>query len=131
MMSRSFLVSPVSDQIHVLTSCDVNGQTRGTGVCFPIVTHADGSLVLQAPRGPDQQPLTASEAKPNATLVAYLYGLGFVSLQADACELPPSPPPTTATPIYMRYDYRPNAAPSKPLEFSAQPVFAALAAKQI
>ncbi len=130
-MSNRFLVSPVSDQIHVLTSCDVNGQTRGSGVCFPIVTHADGSLVLQAPRGPDQQPLTNSEAKPGESIVMYLYGLGSVSPAANAGELPPSPTPVTATPVYMRYDYRPNAASSKPIDFSAQPTFAGLAPKQI
>lgn len=134
-VSQAFTVSAVPDQIHVLTSCDINGQTRGTGVCFPLVTHANGTLVLQAARGPNQEPLTDSEAKPGETLVMYAYGLGRVSANATAGDIPPSPVPTTATPMYMRYDYRMNATPSKPLDPGAsavpQPAFAGLAPQEV
>lgn len=136
-VSKSFVVSPASDQIHVLNSCDVNGQTRETGVCYSLVTHADGNLVLQAPRGPNGQPLTNSEAKPGETLVMYLYGMGAVSPTAIAGNVPPSPPPTVASPVSARYDYAANASPSKPIAAPigalplAPPPFAGLAPKQI
>lgn len=136
-VSQAFTVSAVPDQIHVLTSCDINGQTRGSGVCFPLITHANGNLVLQAPRGPNQQPITDSEANPGETLVMYAYGLGRVSSNATAGDIPPSPVPTTASPMYMRYDYRINASPSIPFDpgvyavSNPQPTFAGLAPQQV
>ena len=134
--TQSFAVWPVPDQIHVLQSCDLGGQTRGTGVCFPIVTHLDGSLVLQAPRGPDQVALSTSEARPGEVLTMYAYGLGQVSPVVQPGALSPNPPATVLTPIYLQFDYRPNASPSmpifnSPLTITAQPLFAGLTPGQV
>ena len=135
-VTKSFTVSPVPDQIHVLQSCDIGGQTRGSGVCFPIVTHGDGSLVLQAPRAPGQPPLSNSEARPGEELVVYAYGLGQVSSAVQAGSANPNPPAVVTAPIYLQFDYRPNASASmpvlnSPLTTTAQPVFAGLVPSQV
>jgi uncharacterized protein (TIGR03437 family) len=135
-MSQSFAVIPVPDQIHVLQSCDIGGETRNTGVCFPIVTHLDGSLVLQAPRVPGQPPLSNSEALPGEALIMYAYGLGQVSPAMQAGSASPNPPAVVVSPVYLQFDYRPNASPSAPtlnssLTTTAQPLFAGLAPDEV
>jgi|SRR5579872_2158007 len=136
-VSREFAVVPVPDQVHVLNSCDVNGTTRETGVCFPLVTHADGRLVLQAPRAADQIPLTASEAKPGETLIMYLFGMGVVAPAINAGDVTPVPPPTIPSPVVLRYEYSINASPSLPPGLPggamplAPPPFAGLAPGQV
>ncbi|HTC90297.1 MAG TPA: hypothetical protein VK686_18445 [Bryobacteraceae bacterium] len=135
-VTKSFTVSPVPDQIHVLQSCDIGGQTEGSGVCFPIVTHGDGSLVLQAPRAPGQPALSNSEARPSEELVVYAYGLGQVSPAVQAGSASPNPPAVVTAPIYLQFDYRPNASASMPilnssLTTTAQPVFAGLVPGQV
>ena len=136
-MSREFTVYPVPDQVHVLTSCDVNGSAIGTGVCFPLVTHDDGSLVQQALRAADATPLTASEAHPGEVLTMYLYGLGTVTPAISAGDVTPVPAPVTSAPVTLRFDYQINAAPSVPPGLPAgapppaAPPFAGLAPNQI
>jgi uncharacterized protein (TIGR03437 family) len=135
-VTKSFTVSPVPDQIHVLQSCDIGGETQGSGVCFPMVTHSDGSLVLQAPRAPGQAPLSNSEARPGEVLVVYAYGLGQVSPAVQAGSASPNPPAVVTAPIFLQFDYRPNASPSMPvlnssLTTTAQPVFAGLTPSQV
>jgi uncharacterized protein (TIGR03437 family) len=115
-VSQSFPVYVAPDQIHVLTSCDINGQTRGTGVCYPLVTHSDGRLVLEAPRASSDGPaLTNSEAEPGETLVMYAYGLGQVSPPGVIAGAASPAPAATATETFqMGFSYLPNASPSLP-----------------
>ena len=135
-LSKSFIVSPVPDQIHMLQSCDITNSAGIYGSCYAIVTHADGSLVLQAPRGPSGPPLTNSEAHPGETLVMYAFGLGSVSPAVQAGSASPAPAATVISPIYLQFDYRPNASPSAPmlnssLTTTTQPVFAGLTPGQV
>lgn len=122
--SRAFSVYVTPDNIHILKSCDIGGQTRGTGVCYPLVTHLDGRLVLQAPRAtPDGPPLTNSEAVPGETLVMYAYGLGQVTPAVTAGTVSPNTPATATEQFEMRYDYLPNLSPSLPsVPFGALPI---------
>ena len=112
--SKAFVLSPVPDQIHVIQSCDIGGQTFETGVCYPIVTHLDGSLVLQDARGPGQVPLTNTEAHPGEVITMYAYGLGAVSPAVQEGTASPVPAAVVTAPIYLQFDYRPNASPSMP-----------------
>src|SRR5260370_40158699 len=65
--SRSFSIIPVTDNIHILTSCDllVNGTSPP---CDPIVTHGDGKPVN-----------LSNPAKIGEELVMYAVGLGSTS----------------------------------------------------
>lgn len=135
-MSKAFIVVPVPDQIHVLQSCDIGGQTLGTGVCFPIVTHGDGNFVLEAPRVPGQPALSNSEAKPGEALVMYAYGLGPVSPVVQAGAVSPKPPAVVVSPLQLQFDYRLNAGPSAPtlnssFTSTAHPTFAGLTPGQV
>jgi uncharacterized protein (TIGR03437 family) len=130
-VSKAFVLSPLPDRIHVLQSCDIDGQTFGTGVCYPIVTHADGTLVLQDARGPGQVPLTNTEALPGEVITMYAYGLGVVSPAVQAGSASPNPAATVTAAVNLQFDYRPNASPSTPTLNSsttstAQPIFAGL-----
>lgn len=136
-VSSSFAVAPVSDQIHVLTSCDIGGTTVNTGVCVPLVTHADGSLVLQDISSPGQSGVTHTAATAGEVLVMYAYGLGGVASPPTLGTPAPNELVPVAEPIYIQYDYRPNQSPTMPT-FSgspsgtpARPIFAGLAPGQI
>src|ERR1019366_7027511 len=111
--SRSFLVQPVFDRVHILQSCDIGGRTEGGGICYPLVTHADGSLVLQDIRV-NGQAQDHSEAQPGEVLVMYAYGLGPVTPPVQAGTLSPLRAAVATEPFYLRYDYSGNAAPAMP-----------------
>lgn len=110
---RPFAVQPVFDRVHILQSCDIGGRTEGAGVCYALVTHADGSLVLQDIRvnGLAQ---SRTEAQPGEVLVMYACGLGAVAPPVTAGTPSPVPAAVAAGPFYLRYDYSANAAPSMP-----------------
>ena len=79
--SASISLSPMSDQPHIVTTCDVNVSSPAPGsVCAPVVTHADGSLVT-----PDHPAHTAEE------LVLYAFGLGSTLPGLAAGEASPEP----------------------------------------
>lgn len=91
--SRSFLVIPVSDNIHILTSCDllVNGTIAS---CDPIVTHGDGKPVN-----------LSNPARIGEELVMYAVGLGMTSPVVTAGTATPTPAPVVASQAGVTYDY--------------------------
>ena len=104
-------IQPVAfDSIHVLTYCDVLGITgvqlspSTIPACTSnIVAHADGSLVsLDAP------------AKPGEEIVIYAFGLGLTNPTPKTGSASPSPAATLNSPLYLQFDFRPNATPSQP-----------------
>jgi uncharacterized protein (TIGR03437 family) len=63
--SRSFLLRPVSENGHVVTSCDLIGDTNPNSVCSRVAYHADGRAVdMGAP------------AARGETIILFAYGLG-------------------------------------------------------
>ncbi len=129
--SQTFQVQAVHDRVHIIQSCDIGGQTYGTGVCYPLVTHADGSLVQQDIRSSSGEQ-THTEAQPGETLVMYAYGLGAVNTAVPLGDLSPNPAAVAAEMFSMRYDYSPNAGPSMPGNSQyLLPVFAGLTPGQI
>ncbi len=133
-LSKAFVLSPVPDQVHVIQSCDIGGQTFETGVCYPIVTHADGSLVLQDLRVPGQMPLTTTEARPGEVITMYAYGLGAVSPAVQEGATSPVPAATVTGPVYLQFDYRPNASPSMPTvgsPMTTTPIFVGLTPTEV
>jgi uncharacterized protein (TIGR03437 family) len=102
-------LTPLADQIHILTSCDLLlptavARVNLTGLpCAPMITHGDGSLVS-----------ATKPAKAGEELVAYAVGLGltnpFVATGKPAATSSP-----TAETFTIDYNYRPNALATKPL----------------
>jgi uncharacterized protein (TIGR03437 family) len=106
--SAVFQLMALSDQIHVLTSCDtfltaVPPPINYTGLpCSPMVTHVDGSLVS-----------FGSPAQPGEEVVAYAVGLGSTNPALVAGQPAPSAAPTTIA-FNLQFTYVPNALPSRP-----------------
>jgi uncharacterized protein (TIGR03437 family) len=83
---ESFPLNPVSDAIHVVTTCDttmppvIGREPERTGPCRTLLTHLDGELVTPA-----------NPAKAGETVVVYLVGLGAVSLNQQNGQAAPGP----------------------------------------
>jgi hypothetical protein len=105
--SKSFLMNPpVTDNLHVLTTCDAFPPEQVIGnSCNAVVTHADGTLVT-----------AASPAKAGEEIVIYAFGLGQTSPAVKTGAVTPTPAPVLAGNrlVYVQFDFRPNAAPSPP-----------------
>ncbi len=113
-------ITPLADQVHVLTSCDILLQPDPPSVnltglpCPPMVIHGDGQLVS-----------AANPAKPGEQLAAYAVGLGPTNPPARAGQ--PAPAPLHAVQaMALDYNFHINALPAKPAEGSAVPLFTGL-----
>jgi uncharacterized protein (TIGR03437 family) len=110
-------LTPLADQVHILTACDVllpNAVERVnlTGLpCPPMVTHADGTLVS-----------ATKPAKAGEELVAYAVGLGPTNPPVATGQPATTHAPTTEV-FAIDYNYHPNALPAKPLAFSNTGLF--------
>jgi uncharacterized protein (TIGR03437 family) len=95
-------LSPVEDQIHVLTD-DTIRQSLNGGQMYPLqgpaITHANGALVD-----------LANPAIPGEELVMYTVGLGLAP-NAKTGQ-PTASPAISLRGFSMKYDYTANAAPS-------------------
>jgi hypothetical protein len=91
------------EHCYSITRNDAAGPLNLTGLpCPPMVTHADGSLVM-----------AKNPAKPGEELVAYAVGLGQTSPPLETGRVVTSPAPTLTT-FTMDFNYRPNALPTRP-----------------
>ena len=80
-LSATISLSPMFDQPHIATTCDVKLSSSAPGsLCVPDVTHGDGSLVT-----PDHPAHTGEE------LVLYAFGLGSTVPGLGAGEASPVP----------------------------------------
>ncbi|MBZ5607298.1 MAG: hypothetical protein LAP38_03500 [Acidobacteriia bacterium] len=77
--SRSFALSQITDNAHVLTSCDLTWDTNWFSSCSRVAFHGDGTQITGK-----------SPARPGETIVVYLWGLGQTSPIVPSGE--PSPP---------------------------------------
>jgi len=94
-------LSPVSDSVHLISTCDETGifLSLAYGVpadtCVAMVMHAGGPLVSQA-----------SPAKPGETLVAWAYGLGAVDHpMPEPCCSSPDQLPLAVQPFTVNFCY--------------------------
>jgi uncharacterized protein (TIGR03437 family) len=116
--SKAFRLVVVPDVLHVLTTCDsfpgmqvdLSSSSASSGVCLPVVTHADGRMV-----GPNLP------ATPGETIVIYAVGLGQTTPAVKTGDPTPTPAPTVRSdsPFFTRgvglqFDFRVNAGPSRP-----------------
>jgi uncharacterized protein (TIGR03437 family) len=72
-------LSPVSDQIHILNSCDTPLNPR-SGPCGPVLLHSDGSLVS-----------TGNPAMVGESITMQAYGLGYADSPVTTGMPSPSP----------------------------------------
>jgi len=77
--SRSFPLNVVSDNSHVITSCDATWDTNWASSCSRLIFHPDGTPVSE------KAPATRGE-----TLVLYVWGLGRTSPAVPTGELSPA-----------------------------------------
>ena len=77
--SRSFALSQITDNAHVLTSCDLTWDTNWFSSCSRVAFHGDGTQITGK-----------SPARPGEMIVVYLWGLGLTSPIVPSGE--PSPP---------------------------------------
>jgi uncharacterized protein (TIGR03437 family) len=116
-------ITPLADQIHVLTSCDILLGADSTSVnltglpCPAMVIHGDGTLVS-----------TANPAKPGEELAVYTVGLGPTNPASREGQPAPAPIHTVQT-FLIDYNFRANAFPTKPASGSPIPLFSGLAPK--
>lgn len=102
---EAFPVSPESDSIHVVTTCDSttlpNVGADPSTPCRAAVTHADGSLVTPA-----------NPAKAGETLVVYAFGLGETNTVVRTGAATREPGLVSDVAVYFQFG--PNLAPVKP-----------------
>ncbi len=103
----AFSVTPLSDHIHILGTCDT--VVSGSGIapvnglpCAPLVTHADGSLVS-----------ASNPAAGNEELVAYAAGLGATNPPVATGQAASEAVPT-ANSFMLSFDWIPDALPAQP-----------------
>jgi uncharacterized protein (TIGR03437 family) len=108
--TKGLAISPVSQQIHVLTTCDMGGVPCFGIDASPLVTHLNGKI------------LSADDpAHSGEVLVAYAVGLGATvpAMQTGAAATGPA-----TVLVKVGFDFRANAAPIFPLIAEQQPLYA-------
>lgn len=128
--SRTFLIRPVRDDAHVLTTCDLTWDTNPGSKCLRIAFHADGTSVSEA-----------SPARRGETIVIYAHGLGPTIPRVATGTAAPAGVElveATARQLSVRFLALRNADGSLPRYLEAQPgdgdnaiVYAGLVAGQI
>ncbi len=96
-------ITPVIDNIHVLTTCDVAVSPGAPPPCPPVATHASGALIT-----------AATPAQPGEEIVLWAYGLGSSSPRVSTGAASPNPAAVLAQPLILGFDFTPNADPSRP-----------------
>jgi uncharacterized protein (TIGR03437 family) len=118
--SSGFRVIPATDNIHVITSCDMPTAIHFAVVpCQAQVTHADGTLVS-----------AASPAIPGEVVVIYAWGLGQTTPAVITGEATPPAPIVSSPFATVDFNFRPNAVPTSPLGTVA-PLFVGLTAGEV
>jgi hypothetical protein len=132
-VSKSFKVVPVTENLHIMNTCDLFTSpksirvsqpiTSSTLPCYPLVTHANGDLIA-----------ADDPAQPGEEIVIWAFGLGLTNPIPKTGIASPPPAATLASFLYFQFDFRINAAPSRPyinpliLTPIQAPIFAGLTA---
>lgn len=112
-VSQAFRIVPISDNLHVINTCDVFPSpkvisvsqpiTTSAPLCASLVTHANGTLI------------TADDpAQPGEEVVIWAFGLGQTTPTPKTGQASPVPAAVLSSFVYLQFDFRPNATPSRP-----------------
>jgi uncharacterized protein (TIGR03437 family) len=112
-VSKSFRVLPITDNLHVINTCDVFPSPKFISVsqpispyaalCVPLVTHGNGNLVT-----------ADNPAQPGEEIVIWAFGAGPTTPMAKTGQASPTPAATLSSFVYLQFDFRTNATPSRP-----------------
>ncbi len=113
-VSKTFRVLPITDNLHVINTCDafpapkvIRAGTFQSGAavqqCAPLATHADGTLIT-----------ADSPAQAGEEIVIWAFGLGPTTPTPKTGQASPAPAATLSSFLYIQFDFRANAAPSRP-----------------
>jgi uncharacterized protein (TIGR03437 family) len=109
--SRTFLVRPIRNNAHIVTSCDLTWDTNPGSVCRRLAYHANGTMV-------DEN----APAKPGETIVLYAHGLGPTLPGVNAGDVSPAGAAVidaTYRQLKAGFSVFRNASPSTPRYFEA------------
>lgn len=106
--SGPFDLNPISDNIHVVTTCDTGASF---GSCQAIVAHADGTIISPS-----------SPARASEEIVVYALGLGETTPLVNTGKASPLPAAVVTSPVKIQFDFRPNGGPSRPYTGVVLPV---------
>ena len=124
--SQAFQVIVARDLLRVMTTCELAVSSQGmTTPCAPAVTHSDGQRVS-----------AANPAKAGEEVVLYAVGLGLTTPQVKAGDATPGPAPSLDQDVFVQFDFRPNATPSRPyvddiFPYITSPIFVGLTPGQV
>ena len=100
-MVAEVAITPVSDRVHIINTCDETKVSIGVaidvpaGTCAPIIVHANAQLVT-----------AAHPARPGETLIIWAYGLGTLDRPiADCCGGPDPVIPRAVQPVTIALSY--------------------------
>jgi uncharacterized protein (TIGR03437 family) len=100
-LAAEVVLNPVTDSVHVLSTCDQTGVFLSLAfglpadTCVPMVMHARGPLVS-----------ASAPAKPGETLVVWAYGLGAIDHPVpDNCCSSPDQLPLAVQPFNVNLSY--------------------------
>jgi hypothetical protein len=112
-VSKTFRVLPITDNLHVINTCDVfpspkiirvsQPVTTPLPLCSSFVTHANGDLIT------GEDPAQAGEE-----VVIWAFGLGATTPTPKTGQASPTPAATLSSFLYLQFDFRINATPSRP-----------------
>ena len=129
-VSRTFLIRPIRDNSHVITSCDLTWDTNPGTSCARLAFHANGTVVD-----------SSSPATPGETLIVYAHGLGVTMPRAVTGQLSPAGAAVieaTSRQIGVSFEFFRNAAPAVPvypapntMETLLRPSFVGLTPNQV
>jgi uncharacterized protein (TIGR03437 family) len=104
-VSKAFRVLPLQDNLHVINTCDVfpSPKVTSAGFCVPLVTHANGTVVT-----------TDNPVQPGEDIVIWALGLGATTPTPKTGQPSPTPAATLSSRLYLQFDFRINASPSRP-----------------
>jgi hypothetical protein len=112
-VSKTFRALPITDNLHVMNTCDVFPSPKFIRVsqpvpssspfCVPLVTHGNGDLIT------GQDPAQAGEE-----IVVWAFGLGSTTPTPKTGQASPTPAATLSSFVYLQFDFRSNATPSRP-----------------
>ena len=93
--SKTFTITSVTDNFHVLNTCDAFLPTNRISACNAVVTHGDGTVVT-----------LDSPAKSGEEVVIWAFGLGATTPTPKTGQASPTPAAVLSSFVYFQFDFK-------------------------